>query len=73
MADVEGLFLCSQFFVQIYILGLPTSTYLDPEMHILTLRIASRHVLKAGAVCGSSARRDLCGGWQVTAIPTATE
>ena len=23
-------------------------------------------------ICGSSARMDLCGGWQVTAIPTAT-
>ncbi|RJG09052.1 hypothetical protein D3879_24900 [Pseudomonas cavernicola] len=40
---------------------------------ILTLRNASRHVPEAGAVCGSSARTDLCGGWQVTAIPTATE
>jgi len=52
--------------------ALLTSTYLDPEMHILTLRIASRHTPEAGAVCGSSARTDLCGGWQVTAIPTAT-
>ncbi|WP_405046187.1 reverse transcriptase domain-containing protein [Pseudomonas serbiensis] len=42
--------------------ALPTSTYQDPEMHILTLRIASRHVPKAGAVYGSSARTDLCGG-----------
>jgi hypothetical protein len=51
---------------------LPTSTYLDLEMHILTLRIASRHIPEAGAVCGSSARTDLCGGRQVTAVPTAT-
>ncbi|MGV8864996.1 MAG: hypothetical protein ACOH2T_28065 [Pseudomonas sp.] len=51
---------------------LPTSTYLDPEMHIRILRIASRHIPEAGAVCGSSARTDLSGGWQVTAIPTAT-
>src|SRR5690606_4613589 len=42
--------------------ALLTSTYLDPEMHILTLRIASRHIPEAGAVCGSSARTDLCGG-----------
>ncbi|MQQ34691.1 hypothetical protein GE543_10135 [Pseudomonas sp. SZ57] len=42
-------------------------------MHIRTLRIASRHLPEAGAVCGSSARTDLCGGWQVTAIPTATQ
>ena len=54
--------------------ALLTSTYLDPEMHILTLRIASRHTpeAEAGAVCGSSARTDLCGGRQVTAVPTAT-
>ena len=52
--------------------ALLTCTYLDLEMHILTLRIASRHVPKAGAVCGSSARTDLCGGRQVTAVPTAT-
>ena len=44
----------------------------SPEMHILTLRIASRHIPEAGAVCGSSARTDLCGGRQVTAVPTAT-
>jgi hypothetical protein len=33
---------------------------------------ASRHIPEAGAVCGSSARTDLCGGRQVTAVPTAT-
>ncbi|SPO55798.1 protein of unknown function [Pseudomonas sp. JV551A1] len=48
------------------------STYLGPEMHTLTLRIASRHIPEAGAVCGSPARTDLCGGRQVTAVPTAT-
>jgi hypothetical protein len=42
--------------------ALPTSTYQDPEMHILILRIASRHVPKAGAACGNSARTDLGGG-----------
>ena len=53
--------------------ALLTSTYLDPEMHILTLRIASRHIPEAGAVCGSSARTDRCGGGrQVIAVPTAT-
>ena len=41
-------------------------------MHTRILRIASRHAPEAGTVCGSSARTDLCGGWQVTAIPTAT-
>ena len=30
--------------------ALLTSTYLVPEMHILTLRIASRHTPEAGAV-----------------------
>lgn len=38
--------------------ALLTSTYLAPEMYILTLRIASRHIPEAGAVCGSSARMD---------------
>lgn len=52
--------------------AMPTSTYLDPEMHILTLRIASRHIPEAGAVCGSSARMDLCEERQATAVPTAT-
>lgn len=42
-------------------------------MHILTLRIASRHVPKAGAVCSRSARTDLGGGRQVTAVPNATD
>ncbi|NLC37294.1 MAG: hypothetical protein GX772_12825, partial [Alcaligenaceae bacterium] len=28
---------------------------------------------KAGAVCGNSARTDLCGGHRVTGVPTATE
>ena len=41
-------------------------------MHTRILRIAWRHVPKAGAVCGSSARTELCGGWQVAVIPTAT-
>ena len=50
-----------------------TSTYRSPELHIPIRRNASRHVPEAGAVCGSSARTDLCGGWQATAIPTATD
>ena len=52
--------------------ALLVSPYLGPEMHILIPRIASRHIPEAGAVCGSSARTDLCGGRQVTAVPTAT-
>ena len=32
----------------------------------------SRQTPKAGALCGSSARRDLCGGREVTLVPTAT-
>lgn len=40
----------------------PTSIHQNPEMHIRTLRTASRHISEAGAVCGSSARTDLCGG-----------
>ena len=27
---------------------------------------------EGGAVCGNAARTDLCGGWRVTVIPTAT-
>jgi hypothetical protein len=43
-----------------------------PRMPPLTLRISLRHISEAGAVCGSSARTDLYGGRQVTAVPTAT-
>ena len=32
-----------------------------------------RHIPEAGAVCGNSARTDLCGGRGVTSVPTATE
>ncbi|MGO8879984.1 MAG: integrase core domain-containing protein, partial [Desulfomonilaceae bacterium] len=32
-----------------------------------------RHSPKVGAVCGNSARTDLCGGRWVTGVPTATE
>jgi len=44
------------------------------RFQLLMLRIQPASALKpkAGAVCGNSARMDLCGGWQVTAIPTAT-
>ena len=52
--------------------ALLVSPYLGPEMHILIPRIASRHIPEAGAVCGSSARTDLCEGRLVTAAPTAT-
>ena len=31
-----------------------------------------RHIPEAGAVCGNSARTDLCGGQGVTFVPTAT-
>ena len=48
------------------------TTYRAQRTHTRILRIASRHAPKAGAVCGSSARTDLCGGRQVTAVPTAT-
>ena len=32
-----------------------------------------RHIPEAGAVCGNSARTDLCGGRGVTSVPTATK
>src|SRR5215216_4084254 len=31
-----------------------------------------RHAPEVGAVCGKSARTDLCGGREVTRVPTAT-
>ena len=31
-----------------------------------------RYIPEAGAVCGNSARTDLCGGRGVTSVPTAT-
>ena len=40
--------------------------------HAMISRRYDSLLLKAGAVCGSSARTDLCGGCQVTGIPTAT-
>ena len=52
--------------------GLPISTWLDPVMHILILRVASRYVPKAGAVCGSSACTDMRGdGRQLPPLPRA--
>ena len=44
------------------VVGLLAITYPDPEMQILNLRVALRHMPKAGAVCGSSAYTDLRGG-----------
>lgn len=38
------------------------TTYPVQRMHTRTLRIASRHVPEAGAVCGSFAPTELCGG-----------
>src|SRR5215216_5426212 len=32
-----------------------------------------RHAPEVGAVCGKSARTDLCGGREVTRVPTATK
>ena len=32
-----------------------------------------RHIPEAGAVCGNSARTDLCGGRGETSVPTATD
>ena len=34
--------------------------------------VVSRQISKTGAVCGSAASTDLCGGRRVTAVPTAT-
>jgi hypothetical protein len=42
------------------------------EFCILGPLNALTFVPKVGAQCGSSARWDLCGGWPVRAVPTAT-
>ena len=42
--------------------ALLNSIYRGLEMYILTLRIASRHMPKAGSECLNSARTDLCRG-----------
>ena len=47
--------------------------FLVPGLFILILMFASTFVSKGGAVCGNSARTDLCGGWSAMAIPTATQ
>jgi hypothetical protein len=45
----------------------------EPETPAPLSRLAvRRHDPKAGARCGSSARRDLCGGRRAIAVPTAT-
>ena len=37
----------------------------------LASRTVCRQIPKVGARCGNSARRDLCGGYAATRIPTA--
>src|SRR5271168_1589925 len=39
----------------------------------LSRRAFRRYPSKVGAVCGSSARTDLCGGRSAMIVPTATE
>src|ERR1700738_2656463 len=46
----------------------PTTTYPPP----LAEPEHRRQRLKVGAVCGKAARPDLCGGREVTRVPTAT-
>ena len=45
--------------------------FLVPALFILIPMCASTLVSKGGAVCGNSARTDLCGGWSAMVIPTA--
>src|ERR1700720_3489671 len=47
----------------------PTTTYPPP----LAEPEHRRQRLKVGAVCGKAARPDLCGGREVTRVPTATK
>ena len=42
-------------------------TCVQPDTHDIRALLP-----EAGARCGNAARRDLCGGWPVRAIPTAT-
>ncbi len=42
------------------------------ELFILILNSDCALLPEVGALCGSSARRDLCGGRRVTGVPTAT-
>ncbi len=54
-------------------IALPASTSRPAGSCILIPRNASlRHEPQAGAVCGNSARTDLCGGRSAMAVPTAT-
>src|ERR1700719_1953860 len=39
----------------------------------LAQRAVRRHSPEVGAVCGKVARTDLCGGREVTRVPTATK
>ena len=55
------------------ICGLSSSDgFLVPALFILIPMYASTLVSKGGAVCGNSARTDLCGGRAVMLVPTAT-
>jgi len=52
---------------------LPSVSFRQPATRIHILRSGStRHIPEAGAVCGNSARTDLCGRRGVTSVPTAT-
>ena len=44
----------------------------ETSVLILTRQSLKTSLPEAGARCGNSARRDLCGGWPERAIPTAT-
>ena len=43
------------------------------ELSTLILNSDCALLPEVGALCGSSARRDLCGGRRVTGVPTATD
>ena len=46
--------------------------FLVPALFIHIPMFALTLVSEGGAVCGNSARTDLCGGWSAMVIPTAT-
>ena len=49
-----------------------TGGFLVHALFTPTLTLVLTLVSKGGAVCGNSARTDLCGGCRATSVPTAT-
>ena len=48
-----------------------TQSRISVSQALERIRQICRHTPKVGAVCGKAARTDLCGGREVTRVPTA--